>query len=149
VELDFESKDEIADFTSVPAGTYVCQVAEVRPGTTRAGDERWALRLVVTEGEYTGRSAAWDGLVFSSRGRARVRRVLAALGLPTRGKITIEPSDLEGRRALVEVRSSEYTHPSGDVIRRNEVPYDGYRALTGGSTDDDADDEDAAMDVPF
>lgn len=128
MEMDFES-DEITDFTTVPAGTYACEIVEVRTGTTRSGDERWAVRLAIIEGEYAGRLAAWDGLVFSARGLARVRRVLGVLGLPNRGKVTLEPKDLEGRRALIDVRASEYTHPSGELVRRNEVPYDGYRPL--------------------
>lgn len=117
------------DYTTVPAGTYVCRIDEVRPGTTRAGDERWSLRLVVDAGEYAGRQAAWDSIVFSTRGRARARRVLQALGLPAKGKIQIEPADLEGRKAKVEIKPAGYTSPSGDVVRRNEVPYDGYQEV--------------------
>ncbi|MBL9077239.1 MAG: DUF669 domain-containing protein [Planctomycetes bacterium] len=129
MEIDFDASDRVSDFVTVPAGTYVCRVAEVRPGATRAGDERWSLRLVVAEGQHTGKQAAWDSLVFSSRGRARARLVLQALGLPAAGKVQIEPRDLEGRSALVEVRPAEYQSPSGDVVRRNEVPYDGFRAV--------------------
>lgn len=127
MEIDFDAKDHLADFTSVPQGTYLCRVAEVRAGTTRAGDERWSLRLVVAEGRHVGRQAAWDSLVFSSRGRARARAVLQALGLPAVGKVELQPADIEGRQALVEVRPSEYESAGGQVVRRNEVPYDGYR----------------------
>jgi hypothetical protein len=129
MELDFDGVEETADYVSVPAGTYLCQIADVRVGRTRAGDERWGLRLVVAEGEHAGRQAAWDSLVFSHRGRARVRRVLSAFGLPTTGKVTLEPADLDGRRAFVEVRPTEYVAADGQTIRRNEVPYDGYRAI--------------------
>jgi len=114
------------DYTSVPPGKYRCKVEEVRPGTTTAGDERWSLRLVVAEGEHVGKMAAWDSIRFSVRGRARARTVLLTLGLPTKGKVTIEPGDLLGREAIVECRRVEYATPSGDVVVRNEVPYDGY-----------------------
>jgi hypothetical protein len=127
MEIDFDGKDRVSDYVTVPAGTYLCRITEVRPGTTRAGDERWSLRLVVAEGQHVGKQAAWDSLVFSSRGRARARLVLQALGLPASGRVQIEPHDLEGRHALVEVRPAEYQSPSGDVVRRNEVPYDGFR----------------------
>ena len=127
MEIDFDAADRVSDYVTVPAGTYLCRVAEVRPGLTRAGDERWSLRLVVAEGQHIGKQAAWDSLVFSTRGRARARIVLAALGLPSKGKVQIVPSDLEGRHTLVQVRPAEYSSPSGDLVRRNEVPYDGYR----------------------
>jgi hypothetical protein len=126
-DIDFDGNAH--DFVTVPAGTYRVRVAEVRPGLTRAGDERWSLRLVVSEGPYVGKQAAWDSLVFSSRGRARARQVLGALGLPTKGRVSIEPRDVEGREARVEVRPAEYASPSGEVVRRNEVPYDGWRAI--------------------
>src|SRR5690606_15896133 len=114
------------DFTSIPAGTYRCRVAEVRPGTNRAGAERWSMRLVVVDGEHAGKQAAWDAIVFSTRGRIRARLVLAALGFPSKGRVEIEPKDLEGKEAMVEIVPAEYTSPSGDVVRRNEVPFSGW-----------------------
>lgn len=132
MNLDSQGPDRVFDFATVPAGVYRCKVAEVRPGTTRAGDDRWSLRLVVTDGEHAGMQAAWDSLVFSIRGRARARMVLRALGLPSKGRVTIEPGDLEGREALVDVRPVEYRAPAGEVVRRNEVPYDGWREAPAG-----------------
>lgn len=129
MDIDFDSVENVADYVTVPPGTYLCRVGEVRPGTTRGGDERWAIRLVVVEGEFTGRQAAWDSLVFSTRGRARARKIFAALGLPSKGKVTVQPADLEGKQAFVEVRPVEFTHPGGEVVRRNEVPYDGFRPV--------------------
>jgi hypothetical protein len=128
----FEYVDGVANYAQVPDGTYRCRVSEVRPGTTRAGDERWSLALVVVEGEHAGKLAAWDSLVFSTRGRMRARMVLVALGLPKKGRVQIEPADLAERQALVEVRTAVYTAPSGEQIRRNEVPYDGWRAAPAG-----------------
>jgi hypothetical protein len=127
MEIDFDATDHVSDYITVPAGSYLCRVAEVRPGVTRAGDERWSMRLVIAEGQHVGKQAAWDSLVFSTRGRARARQVLAALGLPAKGRVRIEPGDLEGRHAFVTVRPAEYSSPTGDLVRRNEVPYDGYR----------------------
>jgi hypothetical protein len=132
MEFDFDAADRVSDYVTVPAGTYLCRIAEVRPGSTRAGDERWSMRLVVAEGQHIGKQAAWDSLVFSTRGRSRARMVLQALGLPATGKVQLEPAQLEGRTALVEIRPAEYQGPAGEMIRRNEVPYDGYRALPAG-----------------
>jgi len=131
MEIDFDAKEAISDFISVPAGTYLCRIAEIRTGSTRAGDERWSIRLVVAEGMHVGKQAAWDSLVFSVRGRARARLMLQAFGLPSKGRVQIQPDDLDGCRALVEVRPSEYEASSGQIIRRNEVPYDGYRPPGG------------------
>lgn len=153
MEIDFDAQDAISDFITVPAGTYLCRIAEVRTGTTRAGDERWSMRLVVAEGQHVGKQAAWDSLVFSVRGRTRARTVLHALGLPSSGKVELAPTDLEDCTAFVEVRPSEYESPSGQVIRRNEVPYDGYRPADGATASEPDVDAGAHVrevgDVPF
>lgn len=138
------------DYTSIPAGVYLVQVAEVRSGFTRGGDERWGLRLVVAEGEFTGRLAAWDGLVFNAKCQARLRHVFSAMGLPARGTVDVEPNDLVGRRVFVEIRPSEYTPPGGETIRRNEVPYSGYRALADeGEASSGTGETDGPGDMPF
>ncbi|MEY2982196.1 MAG: hypothetical protein ACO4CZ_02280 [Planctomycetota bacterium] len=129
MELDFTETDELRDFVTVPEGTYLCRVEMVQPGTTRNGHPRWGLRLVVAEGEFVGRQAAWDGLVFTERGLPRARQVLSALGIACSGRVEIEPADLIGRSALVAVRPQETEDPlTGQRVRRNEVPYDGYRS---------------------
>ena len=133
--FDFDAERRLCDYAQVPAGSYLCRIDEVRPGTTRAGDERWSVRLTVADGPHAGRMAAWDSLVFSMRGRARARVVLKALGLPAAGRVQIEPDDLLGRTTIVEVRTAEYTAPSGETIRRNEVPYDGWRNTREGRDD--------------
>jgi hypothetical protein len=129
MEIDFDAADHVSDFVTVPGGTYVCRVAEVRVGQTRTGDERWSLRLVVCEGQQIGKQAAWDTLVFSTRGRTRARTVLGALGITTKGRVTIEPADIEGRIARVTVKPAEYASADGSVVRRNEVPCAGWRAV--------------------
>lgn len=146
MEIDFDAVDNNLDYVTVPAGTYLCRVGEVRPGTTRGGDERWAVRLVVAEGEFTGRQAAWDSLVFSTRGRARARKIFSALGLPSKGKVTVQPEDLEGMQAFVEVRPVKFTHPGGETVRRNEVPYDGYSPVEEGAQENPSPDD---PNIPF
>ena len=113
------------DYTTVPAGSYVCRIDEVRTSTTRSGDDRWSLRLVVAAGLYEGRTAAWDAIVFSARGTPRAHRILENIGLP----LDVKPGDLEGRTALVEVRPVEFETPDGEGILRNQVPYDGWRRV--------------------
>ncbi|MCA8976582.1 MAG: hypothetical protein KDC98_17810 [Planctomycetes bacterium] len=149
MEIDFDATESTADFVTVPQGTYLCRIAEIRTGTTRAGDDRWSLRLVVAEGQHIGKQAAWDSLVFSTRGRARVRLVMRALGLPVSGKVQIEPHDLQDRTALVEVRPAEYQNAAGELVRRNEVPYEGYRAVPATGEDRDKDEPIDPNDIPF
>jgi len=129
MKLDFENSGQITDFTTVPAGAYLCRIAEVRDRQSRAGDTMWSIRLVVTEGEFTGRMAAWDNLVFSNRGLNRVKSILVALGLPSDGTVDLNPEDLMEKEVFVEVRPADYHSPEGVMTRRNEIPYDGYRAL--------------------
>lgn len=129
MDIDFDGVGDVTDYVTVPPGSYVCRIGEVRLGSTRAGDVRWGLQLVVAQGEHEGRQATWDSIVFSNRGRARARLVFLAFGLPSKGRVQVEPDDLVGKRALVEVRPVEYPNPTGEVIRRNEVPYDGYRPV--------------------
>jgi len=149
VDLDFDAIEKVSDFVSVPEGSYLCEIAEVRNGVTRNDDERWSLRLVVAEGEYCGRHAAWDSLVFSTRGQVRVRLVLEALGLPTKGRVQLKSEDLMGLRAFVEVRPEEYQHPdTGNVVRRNAVPYRGYRTVQSGKPEENQVDSEGTGDEP-
>jgi hypothetical protein len=124
IEVDLDA--HTVDYVVVPRGTYLCRVAEVRCGTNQAGAERWALRLVVADGPHVGKQAAWDSLVFSRQGLPRIRLVFAALGLPASGKVQVGPEDLEGRLAKVDIHIADFSTPSGEVIRRNQVPYDGF-----------------------
>ena len=145
VDIDFDSQPTVSDYCAVPAGRYLVRIAEVRPGTTRNGDERWSLRLVVAEGEHVGSLAAWDSLVFSTRGHARVRSVFHALGLPTKGKVRMQPEDLQDRRVFAELRPSEFEQPSGVRVRRNEVPYNGYSKAPDPEPEPQID----SQDIPF
>ncbi len=150
--MDFDlgtDQDKMKDFVTVPAGTYLCRVAEVTRGTTRNGDERWGIRLIVAEGEFVGTLAAWDGIVFSERGRFRARRILAAMGLPSSGRVSIEPEDVLGKQVFVEVRPRDFKDSlTGEEVRRNEVPYDGYRAKVEGGSERKDEDGDGVT-IPF
>ena len=80
-----------------------------------------------------------------------MRKVLAALGLPHKGRVELTPEDIVDCQAFVEVRPSEYMSPSGETIRQNEVPYDGYRSIPedGTETTNQKEDDDAVADIPF
>ncbi len=128
--MDFSGIEDIESFVSVPEGNYVCRVVEVREGTTREGSLRWALRLEVSEGDYAGRTAAWDGLVWSERGLPRVKRVLQRFGFDVSGRLEIASSDLVGRRIGVQLVTEEREDPhTGQRTVRLRVPYLGYEAV--------------------
>ncbi|MCB9915544.1 MAG: hypothetical protein H6828_10405 [Planctomycetes bacterium] len=127
MRYDFQGTDMRQDFTNLAPGWYTIAVHEVREGRTREGEPRWGLKLLVAEGAYTGRYAAWDGMVWSERGARRTRQVLEALGVDASGVVDIEPSALLGRTADVQLAPEEYEHPvTGRVERRNRVTYDGW-----------------------
>jgi hypothetical protein len=127
MRFDFSRVEDIESFVSVPEGTYVCRVADVREGLSRDGSIRWSLRLEVAEGEYAGRTAGWDGLTWSDRGIHRVKRVLQVLGLDVSGELELQPSDLIGLR-IRAVFESEEREDSATGVRtlRLRVPYLGY-----------------------
>ncbi len=129
MRMDFSQIEDVQDFVSVPEGTYACRVAEVREGRTRDGNPRWAMRLEVAEGEYAGRTAAWDGLSWTERGLHRVKFVLEKLGFDVRGELDLEPGELVGRQAVVELLTEEWEDPlTGNRQLRLRVPYAGYQS---------------------
>jgi hypothetical protein len=137
MKFDFTNVDDVQSFVSVPPGRHVCRVTEVRPGVARDGSTRWTFRLEVVGGVHHGRTAAWDSLTWSDRGVARVRHVLKGLGVSTQGVVEIEPQDLVGRRAEVQVQLEERENPqTGRREMRTRVPYAGYEPIDDGHADD-------------
>jgi hypothetical protein len=127
---DFSTVGEVHSFASIPAGSYACRIAEVREGRTRDGSVRWAMRLEVAEGEYAGRTAGWDGLIWSERGILRVKRVLEILGYDVQGEVQLSMADLEGRLISARFEHEDYEDPAtGQRTASLSVPYAGYEAF--------------------
>ena len=130
MHFDFSSVDDVESYISVPAGVHNCRIAEVREGRSRDGSVRWSFRLEVCDGDYAGRTAAWDSFTWSERGVYRVKKVLEALGLDVRGELEIDPADLVNLQARVKVEPEEREDPvSGRRQVRMRVPYLGYAAV--------------------
>jgi len=130
MQFDFSSVEDEQSFTSVPEGVYVCKVTEVRVGESRDGSERWSLRLDVAEGDWAGRLAAWDGLTWSERGVHRVKKVLEAFGFEVSGAVDVDPDDLLGLTAAVQLETERWENPvTGVRQERRRVPYLGYASL--------------------
>jgi Protein of unknown function (DUF669) len=130
MHFDFSSVDDVESYISVPEGVHNCRIAEVREGRSRDGSVRWSFRLEVLDGDYAGRTAAWDSFTWSERGVYRVKKVLDALGLDVRGELEIDPADLVNLQARVKVEPEEREDPvTGRRQVRMRVPYLGYAAL--------------------
>ena len=135
---DFSAVDDVQSFASIPAGSYPVRIAEVREGHTRDGSVRWALRLEVADGEYAGRTAGWDGLVWSERGIVRVKRVLEVLGFDVQGELEVSAGDLQGRLASARFEHEDWEDPAtGRRTQRLSVPYAGYGPYEGGDLSGD------------
>ena len=127
MRYDFGTVEDNESFVLVPEGVHICRIAEVRNGQARDGSERWRMRLEVAEGEWAGRTAAWDSLTWSDRGVFRVKRVLEALGFDVQGELEVAPEDLVGRRARVVLEPEHWEDPvTGRTQLRLAVPYLGY-----------------------
>src|SRR5688572_25754416 len=130
MRFDFSSVDDVESYVSVPAGAHNVRIAEVREGRSREGMPRWTFRLEVLDGDYAGRTAAWDSITWSERGVFRVKRVLEALGLDVRGELEIDSQDLVNLQARVQVAPEEREDPlTGHRQVRMRVPYLGYAPL--------------------
>ncbi|HRV80673.1 MAG: hypothetical protein H6830_06375 [Planctomycetes bacterium] len=127
---DFATIDDSHSFLTVPPGEHACQVADIRVQLSREGHPRWGLHWKVLQGPLAGKTAAWDNLTWSEKGLPRVKHVLGALGFDVTGVLDLEPEDLLGKCALVQVEREEYEAPgSGRRIERLTVPYHGYQPL--------------------
>jgi len=139
MRFDFSSVDDVESYVSVPEGVHNVRVAEVREGRSRDGSVRWSMRLEVLDGQWAGRTAAWDSLTWSERGIYRVKKVLAVLGLDVKGELEIEPGDLVNLQARVRIEPEEREDPlSGTRQVRMRVPYLGYLPLgkSGGAEEE-------------
>ena len=133
-ERDWSHVSEVEDYLSIPPGEYRCKIGEVRVGVTRDGSERWALRLEVVEGDFSGRTAGWDGLNWSERGLPRIKYVLARLGFDTNGRLALAPEDLVNRQVVATLQQEEREDPiTGRRTIRLRVPYLGYASAENGS----------------
>ncbi len=130
VETELGTGPIVRELQAVPPGTYLCEIQDIRPSRTRAGDKRWGMKFVVAQGMEKGRLAAWDGLVFSQRAMDRTRMVLSALGLPCSGHVQLRAEELLGKQAWVTVEAEDWKDPhNGQIMRRNTVPYAGIFSL--------------------
>jgi uncharacterized protein DUF669 len=133
MRIDLTDVNDDVEVLTVPEGVYDVRIVDVRLGHTRDGSERWALRLEVVGGDWAGKNAGWDGLIWSDRGKPRVKRVLTALGYPPDREFDLEPDELIGRQGRVQVLHEEYENAAGVVTKHLNVPYEGWGPFRGDS----------------
>ena len=126
MRYDFSTVQDEQTFASVPPDTYQVEIGEVRPGIARDGSVRWTLRLDVVGGEFAGRMACFDSLTWSDRGVQRVKLVLEALGFDVGGTLELEPDELLGKTARVEVVRESWEDARAVRQTRNTVPFRGW-----------------------
>jgi len=124
--LDFTSISDSNDYPLLPDGDYVCEITDIEPSHTKAGDDMWKLRLTVQEGEYADR-LIFDNLAFTPRALSRVKLVCKVCGIDTSGAIDLDPSMLLDKRVLVSTYTEEYTDSQRRKKFMNAVPFDGYK----------------------
>jgi hypothetical protein len=131
-EVDFPNVPDAEAFEIIPAGSYVCKLVDITPGTSQAGNEKWSLIWEVTQGEHAG-ARVWDSIVFAGGALKRVKLLCSRLGLDVTEKINLQPEMIMGRSCIVHVEEGvwERKDDQGRVeeVPANEVPFAGYEAI--------------------
>lgn len=131
VEVNF---DKVPDASLVPEGKYLVKVKELVSKPTEAKDLMWNLRLEIIRREdgsktYAGR-LLFDNLVFSEAGMSRIKLICGVLGIATKGRVSLKPSDFLGRLAMVDVAHRK--DDKGKVW--DGVPFRGWHAASPGDS---------------
>ncbi|MBI2068962.1 MAG: DUF669 domain-containing protein [Elusimicrobia bacterium] len=124
-KIDFSKVDDVQDFTPIPAGKYLCKVAEVQQSQTQFQDEMWKLRFQVVSGEHTGRQL-FDNMVFSEAAMKRAKLICSRLGLDVTQELNLTPEMIKNRQCHLTVEVEEYQDEEGRTKKRNVVPFAGY-----------------------
>ena len=153
--IDFNTVDDIQDFSPLPEGTYFCRLSQVEEATTQNGHDMWKLRFVVEAGDYQGRYI-FDNMVFSEAALKRAKLICFRLGLDVSGELNLTPSVITDRTCNVTVDIEEYkVEETGLTKKRNVVPFAGYEradeAVAGvqASNAQGESEDDSEEDLPF
>ena len=142
-KIDFSKIDDVADYTPLPEGEYLCRLADVEESQTHQGDDMWNLKFVVEEGEFTGRYI-FDNLPFTPKAMPRVKLICSRMRVDVSGEVDLRPEHLIDKQVLVTVTIEEYEAEEGNTKRRNRVPFAGYDFA-----DSEGDEDDGEDNVPF
>lgn len=123
--IDFTQIEDTSDYAPLPDGEYRCHVDSVDERTTQRGDPMWRLRFRVVDGDFEGRWV-WDNLVFSERGRSRVKLFCKSIGIDTSQAVDLLPEMLIGKTCKVTVFTEEYLDHEDVRKKCNSVPFAGF-----------------------
>lgn len=134
MELNFDEIEDAQDFTPLDKGRYPMEVVECVARPTQDGSPKWVLTLQVIDSDAAAGKRVFDNIVWKGGGMKRGKLVLGRLGVDTTGTRNIEPDELVGARAMVDVEIDTYTKDLEDGSQverqRNQVPYAGYHPMS-------------------
>ena len=142
-KIDFSKIDDVADYTPLPEGEYLCRLTDIEETTTSQDDDQWKLRFLVEAGEYSDRYI-FDSLFFTPKAMPRVKLICSRMRVDVSGEVDLQPEHLLDRKVLVTVTIGEYEDEEGNSKRCNRVPFAGYDFA-----DSDGDEDDGEDNVPF
>lgn len=135
MKYNYADVKEDTGFDLIPVGEYKAEVSKcVLSYTAQTGNEMWRPQLKIIENkEYDGR-LVFDNWVFSDnpKAQARMKMIFKALGYDVTKPFEAEPEDQIGKKVMIQVKQGFYMK-NGEKIDKNEIPFDGYSALTGAS----------------
>ena len=128
-KVDFKNVDETKQFTIIPEGEYVAEIAKVEETKTSKGDDMWKVQFKVIEGEHTGASI-FTFFVFNEGGYGNIKKLYKEIGGFDLAKArNCIPSDIEGEKLVINVAIGEYTNKEGVKVKNNIIPYGGFKSI--------------------
>ena len=131
-KVKFQDVNENQQFTVIPEGDYVAEIAKVEEKTTKKGDDMWNVQFKITEGEHKGASI-FTFLVFNEGGYGNIKKLYKEIGGFDMAKAhNCVPSDIEGEKVIISVVIGEYTNKNGDKVKNNSISYGGFKSIDDG-----------------
>jgi hypothetical protein len=128
-KIEFDKIDDANIYEPIPAGRYLCELAEIKETATKNGDEMWELKFVVLESGLYENRIIFDRMVFSEKAMPRIKLICSRLGIDTTRSMDLLPANLLYKRCYLHVVIEDYTDYEGIQKKRNIVPYAGYEKM--------------------
>lgn len=120
--INFSDVPDAEDYPLLPDGTYPFRVNNVEVINGGTSQERWTLKLIITEGDAKG-ALLRDSLFWSQKALPRIKLFCSRVGISTEGAVNLHPKDLLDREGYVIVTTEVW-----DEKEVNRVPFAGYLA---------------------